>query len=533
MKRKNFLQVMVLSPFVIGLISSCKKGRKITGTITGASAAIGHQLRDKPAEKAVSETISKKVVIIGAGISGLSAARQLMKKGVNDFLVLELENYPGGNSSYASNDISAYPQGAHYIPIPNLYLTEYISFLQENGVITGFDDKGLPVYNEMFLCFDSQERLFINGNWQEGVIPKRGLQKEDQKEIERFFVLMNEYRLLKGSDGKYAFNIPVNDSSSDEALQRLDNITMQQWLSQHHFTSPYLSWYVNYCTRDDFATTVDKVSAWAAIHYYASRKGIASNAQSADVLTWPEGNGFLMNKLLQVCKQQVRLNALTTSIKQTNNGVEVSFLDTLTQKKVLVHAQQCILACPQYITGRLLHDKSRMDTVKQHFSYTPWLVANIKTTFPKHPAEIGLSWDNVFYNSPSLGYVNATHQLPQQTVGLTNITYYLPLTDSDAKTERVKASTLAHEDWCKMIMADMEKAHPGIGDLVAEINVTLWGHSMVQPLPGFVTGEERKELARSIGNNIHFAHTDIAGLSIFEEAFYQGIQAADKVIVNL
>ncbi|RZL97175.1 MAG: FAD-dependent oxidoreductase, partial [Pedobacter sp.] len=194
MKRKKFLQTIALTPFVIGLINSCKKKVRIAGRITGASSAIGHLLRDKSPQKAIAEKLTKKVVIIGAGISGLSAARHLMNKGIDDFMLLELENYPGGNSSYAANSISAYPQGAHYIPIPNFYLTAYIDFLREHNVITGFDEKGLPVYNEMYLCFDSQERLFINGNWQEGVVPKRGLQPADLQEMERFFGMMNDYR---------------------------------------------------------------------------------------------------------------------------------------------------------------------------------------------------------------------------------------------------------------------------------------------------------------------------------------------------
>jgi hypothetical protein len=32
---------------------------------------------------------------------------------------------------------------------------------------------------------------------------------------------------------------------------------------------------------------------------------------------------------------------------------------------------------------------------------------------------------------------------------------------------------------------------------------------------------------------VHFAHTDVAGVSLFEEGFYQGLAAAKKTIQNL
>jgi hypothetical protein len=53
---------------------------------------------------------------------------------------------------------------------------------------------------------------------------------------------------------------------------------------------------------------------------------------------------------------------------------------------------------------------------------------------------------------------------------------------------------------------------------------------MIAPEPGFINGDARKLAATPINNSLFFAHTDLSGISIFEEAFYQGIGAAKQVI---
>jgi hypothetical protein len=55
---------------------------------------------------------------------------------------------------------------------------------------------------------------------------------------------------------------------------------------------------------------------------------------------------------------------------------------------------------------------------------------------------------------------------------------------------------------------------------------------MVRPKPGFVWGEARLKAAESIGP-VHFAHSDLSGFSIFEEAQYRGVVAAETVLRTL
>ena len=83
------------------------------------------------------------MLIVGGGISGLSAARALSRKGIEDFILLDMDEQPGGNSRWGSNEHGAFPLGAHYLPLPNSHDAELIQFLQEEGIVVLWDKSAL------------------------------------------------------------------------------------------------------------------------------------------------------------------------------------------------------------------------------------------------------------------------------------------------------------------------------------------------------------------------------------------------------
>ena len=530
-RRKFILQSAATSSLSV-LAAHCGSTAAIRGGITGASASVGHMLRDRKFESpATAEEMP--VVIIGAGISGLSAAWELQRKGFNDFVLLDLEDHPGGNAAHGGNAISKFPLGAHYVPLPNNDLTEYISFLQECGVVEGFDATGLPIYNEYYLCREPEERLYINGRWQEGLIPHFGLPESDLKEIKSFMGFMNAYRYRKDEKGIDAFAIPIDSSSTDVEFARLDRITMKDFLKELGLQSPYLHWYVNYCTRDDFGTPYDQCSAWAGIHYFAARKGKAKNAEHSDVLTWPEGNGFLVDHFEKKLNNKIHTGSLVIAVKQEEKTVRIEYLDVKKNQLKAFHAKQCIMAVPQFIGARLLNDTTRVVTVNARLQYAPWMVANLQVGPLTERSGLDPSWDNVLYENRGLGYVDATHQQIQQQHPERNLTYYWPVTHLPVKEARQWAQQQTHQNWVDMICDDLQLVHPDIRSATKEVNITLWGHAMAQPLPDMIFGDTRKLLSASVADRIHFAHTDLAGISIFEEGFYQGLKAAGKVLQQL
>jgi protoporphyrinogen oxidase len=533
MNRRRFLQTAVALAGGGVWLAGCRRSvPSVPVRILGANAAVGHLLRDKTNQPVAGHPERVRTVIVGGGVSGLSAAYHLAQSGNQDFVLLELDTAPGGNARYGQNETSAYPLGAHYVPTPNNDLKEYLAFLQTAGVITGYDKQELPIYRDEYLCFDPQERLHYNGRWQEGLIPSVGLTPEELTEIRRFLKQMDQFRYAKGTDGTDAFAIPVNASSGDERFRKLDALTMRDWLLQNNYRSTPLHEYVNYCCRDDFGTPYAACSAWGGIHYFAARKGTGSNAGHSDVLTWPEGNGFLANALRKPVAHQIRCNALALGVTQTAEGVQVTYHDVATNQSKAILARQVILAVPQYVAARLLDDPDRTTAIRKQFSYVPWLVANVHLRALNRAETAAICWDNVWQHSQSLGYVHASHQLLQTEHDQLNLVYYYPFTEGTTTAERHQAQARTEADWANLILTDMEQVHPQIRDCVLDISVQLWGHSMAQPRPGHFFNGQRQHWSAPIGDRIFFAHTDHAGISIFEEAFYQGLNAARAISGN-
>jgi hypothetical protein len=531
MKRRDFLRWTGISALTLtsGLLGYRRfynsQKYNFTGKIVGANSKVGHMLRTGVTARAT-KTITIDTVIVGGGIAGLSSGWWFNKYNFKDFVILEMDEEVGGNSIYGENSISKYPWGAHYVPLPSSEAIYVNEFFEDIGIIKGHQN-GLPIYDEYFLCSDHHERLFFQGEWQDGLIPQHGVQNEDKKQYEEFFTFIETLKKKRGSDGKFPFLIPMELSSQDPEYLELDKISMSDFMIQNKWNSKYLNWYVNYCCRDDYGMPHNKVSAWAGLHYFVSRSGVAHNADSQSVLTWPEGNGFLVAKLKELISGNIQKNSLVFSIETSKSQNMVDVLDTQNNTCTRYLAKNVIFCGPRFIAGKVIKGYSN----DVELDYAPWLVANISLKDKPISHGMQMSWDNVSYYSKSLGYIVANHQDLKINRKETVITYYLPLDEKSPKEERMSAYRRSYHDWLNIIVPDLEKMHPDISQLITNIDIWVWGHGMISPSINYLWSNKRQQLLKPFGS-IEFAHSDMSGISVFEEAQFRGVEAAKRILAK-
>jgi monoamine oxidase len=503
-------------------VLACAPERKIVGGFAGASAERGHLLRQPPPSAAAPVDRRCDVLIAGGGIAGLSAARVLRQAGVENFALLELEDAPGGNSRPGRVGGIPCPLGAHYLPVPGDGAEEVRDLLEELGIAKRA--AGRWTYDERHLAHSPQERLFFNGRWQEGLLPVQGVAART----------LEQYRLFSQrvaqAQKRARFTLPV--SSAPPASHRaLDAVTFLSWLDREKLTDEHLRWYLDYCCRDDYGAGIASVSAWAGLHYFASRHGFDVPGEAGErdaLLTWPEGNGWLASRLAQPIGARLQAGRVVMRVAALKHGVEVLAWDVAGNRMERWEAGQCILALPLFAAARIMSAPPRaLSDAASRLRYAPWAVANVQIDRPLHDRPgAPPSWDNVIYGARGLGYVDAGHQnlnpLPEPTV----LTWYRALGDQPGGREQLLARNW--ESWRDEVLDELSVPHPDLRARTLRVEVARYGHAMAIPVPGMRGSAALAALRRpqaGMWRRVHFAHSDLAGYSIFEEAFTHGYRA--------
>lgn len=493
------------------------------GALGGADMARGHRLRDGGfPEPSAEEEVD--LIIAGGGVAGLSAGWRLTDAGFGKFKLLELEDAVGGNARCGRNAVSAYPLGAHYLPVANREAKALRHLLRQLGMITG-DADGVPVYDPVQLCADLQERLFWQGRWQEGLIPRTGLTRRDREDLAAFDAQMKRFSSYIGTDGKPAFAVPMAYSSQEPHLRALDGQSFAEWLDAQGWHSPVLRAHVRYAMRDDYGTEPQHVSAWAGIHYFAGRRGWAANGAGENELTWPEGNGRLVGQLAGFFPGKIARGHIVHRVTREGDRVLVDSFDVAANRTVRTRARAAILAMPHFIATRVCPELAD----SKAFSYAPWLIANVTVDHLPGGRGVPLAWDNVSSTSDSLGYVVATHQGPAAISEKTVLTWYLPLSNLEPAAARRLLVERSADEWKRIVRDDLLALHPELDGAIGAIELWRWGHAMIRPTPGFLDRGTTHQPAPPL----FLAHSDLSGLSLFEEAHYHGVRAAEGAMTLL
>ena len=504
-------------------------------TIHQPGMAAGHALRDGTPLPSPLREIRTGVAILGSGIAGLTAGWRLAKEGVDDFLLVEgpelFGNAAGGRIDSPSGAL-AYPCGAHYLPLPSLESSAVREILFEQGVIEADPSGERPRFSEAALVHAPDERLFFNGSWHDGLLPTEHVSAAEAVQHRRFLDEVAALTQRRGSDGRRLFCVPRVLSSADPAWRRLDATPFRDWLVASGYTSPSLHTYLDYVCRDEYGAGSAQVSAWAGLHYFAGRGGQAANAPDGALLTWPDGLAPLARGLAARIPAARRMAGHALHVTEDRHGVSILCRDAA--GPLLIRARRAICAMPLHVAARIVpHIRDfGFDPAAHLPAQASWLVANfLLDGFPPEPADAPLAWDNVIHASQGLGWVVATHQLiraarPAHTV----FTAYRALAErTPAEARRWLAGARADE-LLALAGADLHQAY-GKLELwrrTLAVVITVRGHAMATPTPGSLANPGLAALREADGRLL-FAHSDLSGYSVFEEAVWWGDRAARQV----
>lgn len=510
MKRRTLLACTALA--------ACGEARELQGGWVGTHPERGHRLRgelpraDVPLKKTG-------VLIVGGGIAGLACARALARRGIDDFALLDLEDQPGGNSRGHRLQGAPCPLGAHYLPLPGAEAHEVNELLHDLGLAR--ERWGRTVWDERHLCHSPQERLFIDGEWHEGLLPPPS-GAAALAQYRRFSALVAQAQRELG------FALPTRRARWTASHAALDAQTFAAWLDRQALTDARLRWYLDYCCRDDFGADAATVSAWAGLHYFASRHGFHAPGDEAaerePVLTWAEGNGWLSQRLAAPLQARIHTGRAVLRITEQRSGIELLAWNEAANAPERWAARAVVIATPLFIAARLLAEPPEaLRALRQR--HAPWLTANLLLrepllTRPGAPP----SWDNVGYGSTALGYVDARHQSLDPTPRPPLLTAYLAL----PAAQRGELLARPWQHWARFVTAELAATHPDLPAKVERIDLCRFGHAMSIPAPGLRGSAALSALHEQRGRVV-FAHSDLAGYSVFEEAYTAGVAAAARV----
>ena len=483
--RRDFIKFVVAGSIAAGCpvdLSLLAAQTENPSTVDGEDNKICHQVRDGKVFARPPASRRHDIVIVGGGVSGLTAAYLLRHR---DFLLLEKEPHWGGNAYLMEYQGNAYATGSAFLDKSEVAY----SFAREIGL------KPLPVNNWDGSVIKGE---FVPDTWGEGLdkLPYPPAVRESFKKFRKEILAIDVRQRAQE-----LFGLPFSNFMKgypEEVKQWWDTYGPSNW-----------------------GATSEESAAKIGI---SALQSMAGEKRNDDRYTWPGGLGAITKKLAEILQpkfaERIRTAATTVAVVPDKNEVQVTYMQGTELKTVA--AKAVIMATPKFITRRIVDGLPEKQSEAMHqIRYIPYPVVNL--IFDKPVFNRGYdTWcpGNTFTDFAVADWVVRNQSGYKQRYNI--LSCYTPMREGDrgyllteASARRIAAN----------VLGDFQKLFPGSNVDPLEVHLYRRGHPLYISTPGLFT--KVQPLVRQPMDRVFFANTDSQGP---ESTTGGGITAAQRAV---
>ncbi len=456
-------------------------------------------LRDGKPLPQPTTTVRKDVVVVGGGLSGLTAALVLQTHGI-DSIVLESEARLGGAAvSEQIKDVS--------VPLGSVYFvsrTEEIDMLMKVARI-----EPVQCPDDAYILADGQ---IVQDLWSDKTLKDAIRDERDRDGMKRFRDMLS---VMDADLPSYPLPASLSQRLQAHDAQRSSELAQQ-------YGSATLNTIINAYSRSSMGAPSTKTNAYCLLNFYQSELGSSFGYSR---YSFPGGTSQLTNGVAAAL-ENTRSSALVARVHETPNTVEVDVVE-LDGTVTRYIAPFAIIAVPKYQLSRLLTGVGvqRLEALKK-ITYAPYATMQISSRVAIATGKAYDTWDLRVENS----YTDVIDPMCIQRGSSAHVvSLYVPLDpaqrtmlqDPDAFA-RFAATTV--ERFAASLTEEQRMS-------ITDVHCWGWGHGIVIPSPGSHNGAAQAASAQT--PRLRFAGTDSDCAPAIENATEQGARAARDIIAQL
>ncbi|HET7152644.1 MAG TPA: FAD-dependent oxidoreductase [Candidatus Kapabacteria bacterium] len=446
-------------------------------------------------------------VIIGGGISGLAAAWRLMKEG-KSFVVLDGEPKMGGAARFGEWKGKRYPVGAGY-------------FVTWDGIYKQiYEDIGVkPVSTGEDALWYGPDGMHVDW-WNDQNLATLPISADDKDAFKKYRDVLIKLDPFP--------DYPLVNASKDN-IAKYDTISAKSYIEQ--FGSKELLEWMDMYSYSACGTSLDQANAYCFLNFYQAEFGKEFDLPR---FTYPGGMVGTIEKFAQhIGEKNIRLSSLVLHITNVHDGVEIGYMDAEGAPRK-IKARTAISALEKKIAHHMIPEMPKKQ--KQVFSevrYDPYITVNLLCDAPLFPKRAFDTWfrdKDLIFTDMVDGFLSTDFQngTPDRMQGDFAYCVYCPRPENKRwflQDERYVA------EYAQKVAQQVAKYVPNAMDVIQEMHVFTWGHTMVIPYIG--SHSSLFPLISQPCGNIFFANTDNDLSPSAESGIINGHWAAEQAIKKM